>query len=202
VGTSSWPRPGGHARWDAGIGSNGRAEVLLLLADTDYSVPGKPVGITSRVIKPTLQIIDLTWINATPPFTAYIMYVIESLSWEQGRVLIGSPIYSRPFIYDIPDEAYSNGMGRYTVRSPFLLLDTSDCTTDRAAAPTRCLLHHVYVRLPRLRIRRVIRNPSRWRFFQYLLPQHNLCERYQPRFLILSRWKSSRMFERVRYYLE
>jgi hypothetical protein len=54
VGTSPWPRPGGHARWDAGIGSNGRAEVLLLLADRDYSVPGKPVGITSRVIKPTL----------------------------------------------------------------------------------------------------------------------------------------------------
>lgn len=26
-----------------------------------------------------------------------------------------SPIYSRPFVYDIPDDAYSNGLGRYTV---------------------------------------------------------------------------------------
>jgi hypothetical protein len=33
-----------------------------------------------------------------------------------------SPIYSRPFVYEIPDDAYSNGFGRYTVS----LLHTSE----------------------------------------------------------------------------
>jgi len=30
-----------------------------------------------------------------------------------------SPIFSRPFVYEIPDDAYSDGLGRYTV-SPLL----------------------------------------------------------------------------------
>jgi hypothetical protein len=59
------------------------------------------------------QIIDLTWADATPPFTAYIMYVL--ILSKLSYTLTLSPIYSRPFIYDIPDDAYSNGQGRYTV---------------------------------------------------------------------------------------
>jgi hypothetical protein len=44
------------------------------------------------------------------------MYV--PLYWYE---LMCSPIYSRPFVYEIPDDAYSDGFGRYTVSPLFLL---------------------------------------------------------------------------------
>lgn len=47
------------------------------------------------------------------------MYALLTFSDEIDELMPCSPIYSRPFVYDIPDDAYSNGLGRYTVgRNP------------------------------------------------------------------------------------
>jgi hypothetical protein len=53
--------------------------------------------------------------------------------------LMCSPVYSRPFVYEIPDDAYANGFGRYTVS----LLPTSEEAHTDPRSSFSCSKEHI-----------------------------------------------------------
>jgi hypothetical protein len=100
-----------------------------------------------------------------------------------------SPIYSRPFVYEIPDDAYSNGFGRYTV-SPSSLSEKQKLIPDRIAATARSILHNVHVGRPRIWIWRLIRDSSSRPIPPNILLEHNIGKCYFLPVLLLPSWKS------------
>jgi len=130
-----------------------------------------------------------------------LLLLISCMSPYSSIELICSPIYNRPFVYEIPDDAYTNGLGRYTV-SASSLLEEHRLIPDRASAATGSILYNVHVRRSRFWIWRLIRNPSSRLIPPNILPEHYISECDFIPVLLLTSWKSEGMFKRIRYCLE